>query len=180
MYHTRRFHILMQLPRLCKMESSVVLALLLRSMVRFLPIHLQNSVFTMTLSNQSQHFDYDLLDSGIHELNLYTASPEAYTQCFACLDRIFAQNSPDKPLLLLTNLHQFEVQRAADVLRLSRKLLVKYPQKRRLYNAVAYRSPGTISALVTAMSQIASVFGARVYFCRVEEQEKAVNWLLER
>jgi hypothetical protein len=134
----------------------------------------------MATSDSTQHFTYNKLDSGIHELNLHTASPEAYIQCFACLEQIFAQNKPDKPLLLLTNLYQFEIQRAADVWRLSRNLLVKYPQKRPLYNAVVYTSPGTISALITAMSQIASVFGARVYFCRVEEQEKAVNWLLER
>jgi hypothetical protein len=134
----------------------------------------------MTFSNQTQHFAYNNLDSGIHELNLYTVAPEAYTECFACLEHIFAQNPPDKPLLLLTNLYQFDIQRAADVWRLSRKLLVKYPQKRPLYNAVAYSSPGTISVLITAMSQIASVFGARVYFCRAEEKEKAINWLLER
>jgi hypothetical protein len=134
----------------------------------------------MTFSNPTQHFSYKHLDSGIHELNLYTAAPEAYTECFACLDQIFAQNPPDKPLLLLTNLYQFDMQRATDVWRLSRKLLVKYPQKRPLYNAVAYSSPGTISALITAMSQIASVFGARVYFCPAAEQEKAINWLLER
>lgn len=118
----------------------------------------------MTFSNQPRHFTYNLLVSGIHELNLYTASPESYTQCFACLDRIFAQNAPGEPLLLLTNLYQFDVQRAADVWRLSRKLLVKSPQKRPLYNAVAHRSPGTISALITAMSQIASVFGGECIF----------------
>jgi hypothetical protein len=134
----------------------------------------------MTISNHLPHFAYNLLGSGIHELNLYTASPEAYMQCFVCLDSIFAQTSTEKPLLLLTNLYQFDMQRAADVWRLSRKLLVKYPQKRPLYNAVVYTSPGTISALITAMSQIAGVFGARVYFCHTAEQEKAVNWLLER
>ncbi len=139
-----------------------------------------NIIFTMTSSNQMPHFAYHHLDSGIHELNIYTAAPESYTQCFVCLEQIFVENQPDKPLLLLTNLHQFDIQRAADVWRLSRKLLIKYPQRRALYNAVAYNSPGTISILITAMSQLASVFGAKIYFCPLGEQEKAITWLLER
>jgi hypothetical protein len=125
-------------------------------------------------------FSYQQLPSGIHVLHLHTGHRESYEQCFACLDKIFAEASPKAPLLLLSIVNQFDVQRIPDLWRLSRKLLVKFPQKRLLYNAVVYSSPGTFSPLLTAMSQLASIFGARIYICRVGEQPKAEAWLLDQ
>jgi hypothetical protein len=127
----------------------------------------------------SDHFTYEQLPSGIHQLNLHTGSREALDQCFACLDQLFTGSSPKEPLLLLSMVHEFDVQRVSDLWRLSRKLLINHPQKRPLYNAVVYDSPASFSILLTAMSQLASIFGARIYFCRHDEYDKAVAWLLD-
>jgi hypothetical protein len=135
---------------------------------------LNNSIQIMTDS-----FSYNELPSNIHQLNLLTGSREAYEQCFACLDQIFAISSPKEPLLLLSVVHEFNVQRVTDLWHFSRKLLINHPQKRPLFNAVVYDSPATFSLLITAMSQIASIFGARIYFCRHDELDKAVAWLMD-
>jgi hypothetical protein len=127
----------------------------------------------------TDHFTYERLPSGIHQLTLHTGSREAYEQCFTCLDTLFDESSPKEPLLLLSIVHDFDVQRVSDLWRFSRKLLVNHPQKRPLYNAVVYDSPATFSLLLTAMSQLASIFGARIYFCRHDEQDAAVAWLMD-
>jgi hypothetical protein len=126
----------------------------------------------------TEHFTYQHLPSGIHQLNLHTGSREAFDQCFACLDQLFTDSSPKEPLLLLSMVHEFDVQRVSDLWRLSRKLLVNHPQKRPLYNAVVYDSPASFSILLTAMSQLASIFGARICFCHPDELDKAVTWLI--
>jgi hypothetical protein len=130
-------------------------------------------------THTSDDFAYEYLPPGIHQLTLYTGSRKAYEECFARLDRIFAGSSPQEPLRLLSVVHAFDVQRVSDLWRFSRKLLVNHPQKRPLYNAVVYDSPVTFSVLITAMSQLASVFGARIYFCRHDDLDKAVAWLID-
>lgn len=124
-------------------------------------------------------FVYEQLPSGIHQLNLNAGTREAYQQCFARLDKLFADSSPKEPLLLLSVVHEFEIGRVSDLWRFSRKLLINHPQKRPLYNAIVYDSPATFSLMLTAMSQLASIFGARIFFCRHEEFDKAVAWLME-
>jgi hypothetical protein len=127
-----------------------------------------------------QPFTYRALPSGIHELNLNSGTTEAYEECFARLEKIFAETPPDEPLLLLSNVHVFEVGRIPDLWRLSRRLLIKHPRQRRLYNAIVYDASETLSMLLGAMSQLAGIFGARIYFCPLDEQEKATAWLLDQ
>ncbi|MEO8613251.1 MAG: hypothetical protein ABI690_35500 [Chloroflexota bacterium] len=127
----------------------------------------------------TEHFTCQHLPSGIHQLTLHDGSREAYEQCFAYLDKIFAGSSPKEPLLLLSLVHEFDVQRVSDLWRLSRKLLIKHPQKRPLFNAVVYDSSASFSLLLTAMSQLASIFGARIHFCSHDKQEEAVAWLID-
>jgi hypothetical protein len=126
------------------------------------------------------HFTYQALPSGIHELNLHSATTEAYEQCFARLETIFAETPKDEPLLLLSYVHAFEVGRIPDLWRLSRGLLVKHPRQRPIYNAVVYEASETLSMLLSVMTQLAGIFGARVYFCSMAEQEKATAWLLDK
>jgi hypothetical protein len=133
----------------------------------------------MNTLEKSQAFTYTVLESGIHELTLHSASLEALDAFFVCLNQIFDGRSHCDPRLrFLVNATMSHLPPFSAIISRNRDLIEAHPDRPEVTYAflVNSRSSYAVSALASFIRMFRRTNQVRSF--RESQRDEALVWLL--
>jgi hypothetical protein len=119
------------------------------------------------------------LENGIYELRFFETSNEAVDEWAAHVDRIIRENSSTSPIRLLVKANGSKTQPVAHLFLRMRELSIRHPQRPSL-RVVVLHGPDYLSKLVGSMFNALRTKTDYIRFFTFEDEQAAVEWLLDR
>lgn len=134
----------------------------------------------MTAAKETEFIKYDLLENGIHRIELKVGSPAAINVFLSIIDEIIctATDNDVKILRTLIIVSPKQMPSFQDLASRAKKVIAKHPDRPRFRNAYLLHRGFMANLLQIFVTTVVQRNGDRMKFYQIDKYDAAVEWLL--